>query len=137
MIGDRQAWRISAILWLLCIVLFASCAPSKAQNRRIIRSPEAVAQMRVQRAVQRADMHLESMEWQRAPVRYNPSYCDSPAWEAHLYGAWRRVYLTPVPARSDEAMQQAWLKVSSERYESPQGWKYPVMQWRAMENPTP
>lgn len=124
------------VLWCFSVAFFAGCAPSKAQTRRALRSPETAAQVRVERAVRQAALQVERGEWQQAQVRYNPSYCGSPAWEVLLYGAWRRVFLTPVPAHSDESMSGAWLRLNSDQYQNSQGWNYPVMQWRSLDDET-
>lgn len=114
--------------------LFAACgARSDTDTRRLSRTPEGVASVRIERAIQHAESVVNSDEWQRVPVRHNPTHCGSPPWEAHLYGAWRRVVLQPVPKTPAHQMSEAWLRAFGEVFESEDGWNYPVLQWRAVD----
>lgn len=112
----------------------AACgARSNGDTRRFHRSPENSASMRVDRAIQDAKRTVENDAWQQVSVRYNPTHCDSPPWEALLYGAWRRVALQPAPDKSSQHMREAWMRPLVSVLESGDGWNYPEFEWRAVD----
>src|SRR5690625_639632 len=131
---DRLKHGCAGVMVFLALALFASCAPSKAQSRRIIRPPESAAHVRVQRALLHAEQRLTADQWHLLSVRHNPSYCDSPAWEAHMYGGWRRVQLEPARSKADAQLEQLWLRALNQTYQSDQGWRYPTFEWRSVDD---
>lgn len=118
----------------LAFYLSACAAPSKAQDRRILRSPQEVASARVDRAASRASERITSQTWHRLPVRHNPSYCDSPSWEVQMYGRWQRVELTPEPSSDQRDMTHAALRPTGGAYQNDAGWHYPTLEWRALDD---
>lgn len=111
--------------------LVACGARSDTDTRRFNRTAEHAASVRVERSIQDAKLMVESDAWQHLSVRYNPTHCDSPPWEALLYGAWRRIVLQPAPEASSQQMSTAWLRPIGEVFESGEGWNYPMFEWRA------
>lgn len=130
----RHAFWLSAI-YALGLYFSACAAPSKAQDRRILRTPQAVASARVDRAAERAADRITSQEWHRLAVRYNPSYCDSPAWEVYMHGRWQRAELTPEPSSDETQMTHASLRPTGTTIQNARGWKYPSLEWRPSDDP--
>lgn len=128
----RHFFALAATLTLISL-LGACGARSDADTRQFMRTPEGVASVRVERAREHAKRTVTQNEWLRLPVRYNPTHCGSPPWEAHLYGAWRRVVLRPTPSTSSQKMNEINLRALNERFQADDGWNYPVLQWRADE----
>lgn len=120
------------LLRLVVLALALSVFWSAGCNKQIFpfRDPLLLAQRKVARAVDEGAASAELQSEVTTRVRYNPAPCTCPDWEAWLYGRWVRGALRPEPPTS-RAPQELRLRVTSEREEGENGWRYPVFELAA------
>lgn len=128
--------RCTAFATCLTLAAFLSACGARSNSGSgggLIRTPQQAATARVDRAVQDAAQYTHTDTWHTLLVRYNPSYCDSPPWEAHLYGAWRRIALEPTPDDSTQDLRHLALRPTGNTIERRDGWNYAEFEWRVVE----
>ena len=132
-----MGWHRLVAAWIprcLLGVTLSACATAP-------RTAESEAAGRVARGVVRAEAAVHTSERLVTVLRFNPSPCAAPSWEARWGTRWIRVLLVPAREAGDEvgtilagsgiglgAIFQADLHPTGRSQATTAGWRFPVVE---------